>query len=257
MNRELPPAYRRLRELTNARIALGTAGSSLGTRELLAFQYDWARARDAVYYELDFGALKARIEELGYPCAEVASAADSREIYLRRPDLGRQLAEGENQRLEGMEGAPWDVSIVVTDGLSGLAVAENAVPLIQAFGRLAAGEGLSLAPIVLARQGRVAIGDPIGAGLGAKLVVVLIGERPGLSAADSLGAYLTYGPRPGITDAERNCLSNIRDGGQAPEVAANTMMYLVKGALRVGLTGVSLKDESQLLEQGEPGIEGY
>lgn len=251
MNRDLPPAYRRLRELTNARIALETAGSSLGTTELLAFQYDWARARDAVYYELDFGALAERIGELGYPWVEVASAADSRELYLRRPDLGRQLAEGEHERLEAMKGAsPWDVSIVVTDGLSGVAVAENAVPLIEAFGALVAREGLSLAPIVLARQGRVAVGDPIGASLGAKLVIVLIGERPGLSAADSLGAYLTHGPRPGVTDAQRNCLSNIRGGGQSPVEAANTMTYLVKRALQLGLTGVALKDESQLLEQG-------
>ncbi len=250
MNRELPPAYRRLRELTNARIALETAGSSLGTSELLAFQHDWARARDAVYYELDFEALAGRIRELGYPCVEVASAAASRAIYLRRPDLGRQLAEGEQKRLEAMADAAPDVGIVVADGLSGVAVAEHAVPLIRAYGALASAEGLSLAPIVLARQGRVAIGDPIGACLGARLVIVLIGERPGLSAADSLGAYLTHGPRPGITDAERNCLSNIRQGGQSPEDAANTMNYLVKRALQLGLTGVGLKDESQLLEQG-------
>jgi len=248
MSDAIPTTYRRLRELTDARLALGTSGSSLATSEWLAFQYDWARARDAVYYELDFEALSQRIRDTGREVVKVDSAAPSREVYLRRPDLGRQLADESAAQLTHVDSEAPDVAVVVADGLSGWAVDENALSVIDALAERSERAGWSWAPVVLVSQGRVAVGDPIGAHLGARMTVLLIGERPGLSAADSLGAYLTYDPRPGRTDAERNCVSNIRAAGQTAASAADTISYLIDRAFTAGQTGVGLKDQTAVLE---------
>lgn len=244
---DLPAAYSRLRGLTDARVALDTTGSSLTTSELLAFQYDWAQARDAVHFAVDFPTLAQQMNAAGFETVHVTSAASSRPVYLRRPDLGRRLSDDGAARLAPLEGSAPDICVVVADGLSGLAVAEHSVELMRVFSQRAEREGWRVSPVVLAEQGRVAIGDPIGSALDARLTVMIIGERPGLSAADSLGAYITYAPAPGRTDAERNCISNIRPGGQSPEAAADTMTYLIRHALAQQLTGVGLKDQSHTL----------
>ncbi|MCE1236667.1 MAG: ethanolamine ammonia-lyase subunit EutC [Hyphomicrobiales bacterium] len=224
-----------LKRATRARIGIGRAGDGLPTGELLAFQMAHARARDAVHGRVDFDAIAAAFPDR--TVVRVASAAGDRAIYLRRPDLGRRLGEGEAERLPK---GPFDVVFVVADGLSAAAVEAQAVATLTAtFPRLA---GLSIGPIVLASQARVALGDEIGAAMGARLVVALIGERPGLSAADSLGAYLTFDPKPGRLDSERNCLSNIHGHGLSPEAAAGKLAWLVREALRRGLTGIDLKE---------------
>jgi ethanolamine ammonia-lyase small subunit len=244
MSQPAPPdPWASLRVLTDARIALGRAGASLPTREVLAFALDHARARDAVHLDFDAEGLAARIEALGLATRLVASAAPDRPTYLRRPDLGRRLSGESAARLDGA--APGaDVAIVVADGLSSAAVHAHAAPLIAALLPHVAANGWRLAEVVLARQGRVALGDEIGERLGARLVVVLIGERPGLSSPDSLGAYITFSPRVGRTDAERNCVSNIRPAGLSYQDAAFRIAWLARAALRLGLTGVALKDDS-------------
>ena len=223
-----------LKSFTPARVALGRSGHSLPTAELLRFSLDHARARDAVYNPLDPASL-------GIPHVLLHSAAQDRATYLRRPDLGRRLAECRLDR------GDYDAAIVIADGLSAPAVHRHAVPLLRA---LRLGDDWRLAPLTVVLQGRVAIGDEIGQRLGARMVVVLIGERPGLSAADSLGIYLTYDPRPGRTDAERNCISNIRDDGLKPPLATARALWLIDAALTRGLTGVGLKDESDLALTG-------
>jgi ethanolamine ammonia-lyase small subunit len=246
MSQPAPPdPWASLRVLTDARIALGRAGASLPTREVLAFALDHARARDAVHLDFDAEGLAARIEALGLATRLVASAAPDRPTYLRRPDLGRRLSGESAARLDGA--APGaDVAIVVADGLSSAAVHAHAAPLIAALLPHVAANGWRLAEVVLARQGRVALGDEIGERLGARLVVVLIGERPGLSSPDSLGAYITFSPRVGRTDAERNCVSNIRPAGLSYQDAAFRIAWLARAALWLGLTGVALKDDSGL-----------
>lgn len=244
MSDERPTVYRELRQLTDARLALETTGSSLATPEWLRFQYDWARARDAVYYELDWDALEERFRQIGFEAIQAASAAPSREVYLRRPDLGRQLDDVSEHRLKQVGGSRPDIAVVVADGLSGRGVDETAVPVTEALAEHAAQAGWTMAPVVLVSQGRVAVGDPVGAALGARMTVLLIGERPGLSAADSLGAYLTCEPKVGRTDAERNCVSNIRSGGQTIAQAAETISNLIAAAFTAGYTGVALKDQT-------------
>jgi len=240
-----------LRELTAARIALGSAGASLPTARQLEFQADHARARDAVHAALDTGALADRLALAGCDVIRVHSAAADRVTYLQRPDLGRRLDDYGRARLAEAAGGPYDAAFVVADGLSALAVQRHAAPLLaNVVDRLRRAEW-RLAPVVVARQGRVAIGDEIGALLGAGLVAVLIGERPGLSAPDSLGVYLTHDPRPGRVDAERNCISNIRPEGLSYAAAAHTLVWLMTEARRRGLTGVSLRDESPALPAPE------
>lgn len=234
-------AFVRLREFTTARVALGCAGVSVPTKALLAFQLDHARARDAVYAELDIAAMGLA---KGFRVAR--SAARDRAVYLRRPDLGRMLEEKSRAELAdfGAAGGPVPVAYVVADGLSALAVHRHAAALLDLATAAKAG------PVVVARQARVAIGDEIGELLGADLVVVLIGERPGLSAPDSLGVYLTWRPRVGRTDAERNCISNIRAEGLSYEMAAHKLVYLMTEARRRGLSGVELKEAAGSLGQG-------
>lgn len=238
----LPDPWSRLRDLTSARIALGRTGSSLPTRELLDFQRAHAQARDAVQQPFDAASLAAEISQLGFATIVAESAAPDRKTYLTRPDLGRRLAPESQSRLAACKASP-DVALIVSDGLSAPAAQRQTAPLLIAFAPLLRREGWNLAPVVVVGHGRVAIEDEIGLLLGAKAAVILLGERPGLSSPDSLGAYLVYDPRPGRTDAERNCISNIRPEGLAPEAAAEAIHYLLGEALRRRLSGIALKDE--------------
>jgi len=226
-----------LKSLTPARIGIGRAGSGLPTGELLAFGLAHARARDAVHAKLDVEGMVLQLK--GFETQVVKSRAQDRETYLRRPDLGRRLSNEVH-----LNKTQSQIALVIADGLSALAVQRHAPPLLRALAALAP-QRWAGAPAVVALQGRVALGDDIGERLGAQLAVVLIGERPGLSSPDSLGAYLTYAPHVGRTDAERNCVSNIRPEGLGYEAAARRIDWLVAAALARGLTGIGLKDESQ------------
>lgn len=232
-----------LRRFTQARIALGRVGSSLPTDEVLRFGLAHAAARDAVHQPLDFPQLESDLAAGGYTCRRLRSRAPDRHTYLLRPDLGRRLAEGSRAALAGAASDACDLAFVIADGLSAFAVQRHAVPLLAAVG-----PGLApawrIAPIVLVEQGRVAVADEIGELLAARLVVLLIGERPGLSSPDSLGCYLTYAPRVGRTDADRNCISNIRPEGLAYPDAAPRLVWLLGEALRLQLTGVALIEPS-------------
>lgn len=233
-----------LADRTMARIGRGRSGASLPTREVLAFDLAHALARDAVLARVDRATLAGALAKLDLATIDVESEAVERQAYLRRPDAGRRLSAASAQRL--LEVAPdrCDVAIMIGDGLSAAAVDAHAAALVAAFVRLARERGLTLGPVALAEGARVALGDVVGTALRARLAVVLIGERPGLSAADSLGVYLTYDPSPGRNDAERNCISNIRPEGLPPQLAARKLMWLIDAALGRRLTGVNLKDES-------------
>lgn len=231
--------WSRWRSATRARIGLGRSGDGLPTPALLEFQAAHGRARDAVHGAADFAALADALAPL--PSLAVHSQAPDRATYLRRPDLGRRLDPASLPLLDAAR-SDWDVAFVIADGLSARAIEHHAVPLLQACrARL---DGWRIAPIVLAAQARVALGDEIGERLGASCVAVLIGERPGLSVADSLGAYLTWAPQPGRSDAQRNCISNIRPEGLGYVEAARRLWWLCAEARRLGLTGVALKDNS-------------
>jgi ethanolamine ammonia-lyase small subunit len=236
----------RLRALTPARVGLGRTGVSQRTSTLLAFQWAHAQARDAVHAQLEATALAASLREMaGGDVMRLHSMAGDRATYLQRPDLGRRLDERSRTALIDAARGPYDLSLVVADGLSALAVERHAVPLLWAL--LPQVEQWRLAPLCLVEQGRVAIGDEIGAALGVQACVVLSGERPGLSSPESLGVYLTWQPRVGRTDAERNCISNIRaDGLSYVQAAAHLTAYL-REAFRRKLTGVALKDEAPQL----------
>ena len=224
-----------LRASTPARIALGRAGASLPTREVLGFGLAHAKARDAVHDALDVDKLLRELRD--HNPVSVRSAAGDRATYLTRPDLGRKLASP----LSGSA----EIVIAIEDGLSAVAVQTHAVPLLNELKKLS--EKWRNAAVVVATQGRVALGDEIGERMKAKLVVVMIGERPGLTSPDSLGVYLTYNPRVGRTDAERNCISNIRPQGLGYVEAARRLDWLASAALARGLTGIGLKDGSGLL----------
>jgi ethanolamine ammonia-lyase small subunit len=249
-NRRAPPGLRDLRALTQARIALGTHGAGLPTAAALAFGLDHARAREAVWTPLDPGAIRDALAAQGLESVEVRSAAADRAEYLRRPDRGRALAPGAAEVLTAASGG-CDVALVIADGLSATAVALNAVPAAAALARRIRGAGWRLAPVVVASQGRVALGDPIGAALGARCVVMLIGERPGLSASDSLGCYITFAPEPGLPDSRRNCLSNIRQDGLPVEAATAQMEALMRAMFAQGTSGVGLRREALPGPQGE------
>jgi len=241
-----------LRRLTPARIALGHTGSSQRTRDQLDFQLAHARARDAVRQALDVAATKTMLEAAwpdGQPVLLLNSAAADRHVYLQRPDLGRRLDAASRDMLGTMrgpesQGGP-DLAIVLADGLSSRAIAQNAAPFLQALHARLANEPWRLAPLTIVEQGRVAIGDEIGELLGAKMVLVLIGERPGLSSPDSMGLYLTWAPRVGLTDERRNCISNVRPAGLGYAEAAAKLHYLLIEARRRQLSGVALKDETE------------
>ena len=248
--------WRDLRRFTDARIGLGRAGISLPTSEMLAFQLSHAQARDAVNFPLDIGEMTKSLSTINGLCnagkpLNVQSEAADRVTYLQRPDLGRKLNEaGRNTLLNTMQSsaqAQYDLAIVVVDGLSSLAVQKNAAPFITELLKQLPTEPspYKIAPITLVMQGRVAIGDDIGELLNAQVVMVLIGERPGLSSPDSLGLYLTWAPKTGLNDACRNCISNIRPAGLSYFEAARRAVYLLQEAKKCGLTGVNLKDRTQ------------
>jgi len=232
-----------LRELTPARVGLGRSGASLPTDALLAFTLDHARARDAVHTALDASHLVVGLAGLGLPVGEVSSQARNRRDYLRRPDLGRMLDADSRRALEQQSGAN-EVVIVVGDGLSPAAVNVHAVELVRHLAPRLTEVGIQVGHVAVASGARVALGDEIGAVLGARMVVMLIGERPGLSAPDSLGAYLTFAPRIGLTDEKRNCVSNIHGAGLSYDDAAFKIVWLVREGIARGITGVALKDES-------------
>ena len=249
-----PDPWADLRRHTPARIALGRSGNSLPTAEVLRFSAAHAQARDAVHQALDGPALAAAFKAEGWATLAVASRAASRDNYLRRPDLGRRLNDDSVALMQAAAtlldagGGPVacnapDLALVVGDGLSARASQAHAVQTLQHL-RDALGGVLRLSPVVIATQARVALADEIGALLQARAVLILLGERPGLSSPDSLGAYLTYAPRLGRTDAERNCVSNIRPGGLACDAAAARIAWLLREALRRRLSGVALKDDS-------------
>ncbi|MGQ0671629.1 MAG: ethanolamine ammonia-lyase subunit EutC [Hyphomicrobium sp.] len=249
-----------LRRFTPARIALGRSGTSLPTAPHLDFQLAHARARKAVHHELDAGALRKTLEAKGHSVLVLDSAAETRPIYLQRPDMGRRLAHVSRLALAA-HGAPpmtCDVAIVIGDGLSAMAIEQNAVPFLDHIQPVIERERWSLAPLIVVRQARVAIGDEIGEILGAGLVVVLIGERPGLSSPDSMGIYMTLNPRRGMTDETRNCISNVRREGLSFEEAAHKLHYLMGEARRRQVSGVLLKDEAEGLPRAAlPGASNF
>ncbi|MDB5980632.1 MAG: ethanolamine ammonia-lyase, light chain [Pseudomonas sp.] len=247
-DKELNP-WLDLRRLTPARIALGRTGTSLPTSAQLDFQYAHAQARDAVHLPFDHTGLRAQLAERGRETLLLHSAAADRHSYLQRPDLGRRLNQASAQRLHDYAQAHpggVDLAIVVADGLSSLAVHRHTLPFLDRLEEHIAAEGWSVSPVILVEQGRVAVADEVGELLGAKMVVILIGERPGLSSPDSLGLYFTYAPKIGLTDAYRNCISNVRLEGLSYGMAAHRLLYLMREACRRQLSGVNLKDETQL-----------
>lgn len=265
-----PTPWDALRQFTDARIALGRAGVSQPTAAHLAFQLAHAQARDAVHLPLDASGVAASLESLGLRTLLLHSQATDRAVYLQRPDLGRRLdapslqtlaqwratghqnGSAQNGTAKAVIDAAFDLAFVVVDGLSALAIHQNAVPLVSAMlKRLQADatQTWSIAPVAVVEQGRVAVGDEVSAQLNARMVVVLIGERPGLSSSDSLGLYLTWAPAPGKTDAQRNCISNVRPAGLSVEAAAQTLHRLLNQARLKQLTGVGLKDGEDRLNR--------
>lgn len=240
--------WEKLRQYTPARIALGRAGVSLPTAPHLAFQLAHARARDAVHHELDAEMLSAALTRRGHEAIVLHSAASNRLMYLQRPDKGRRLDPASCAILEkrvGMGSQGYDIAFVIGDGLSALAIEENASPFLEQMASRLADGSWRLAPIVIVKEARVAIGDEIGELLGAEIVAILIGERPGLSSPDSMGIYMTYKPRVGLTDEARNCISNVRREGLSHDAAAHKLHYLMTESRRRRLSGVHLKDESE------------
>lgn len=235
-----------LKRLTQARVMLGRFGAGLPTQASQAFLLDHARARQAVWSEVDWSALTNSLADLPLKLISVESQAQDRGVYVRRPDLGRRLSDASMQRLAGLQHGG-DVVIIVGDGLSASAIDSNAAPLLRALTPRLGARRLKLAPIVLAAQARVALGDAVGEALGAKLSIMLIGERPGLSAADSVGAYLTYAPKSGTSDSRRNCISNIRSGGLSIDAAADAITALAMDMMTTATSGVGLKDALERL----------
>jgi ethanolamine ammonia-lyase small subunit len=235
-----------LKEFTAARIGLGRAGASIPIKQSLAFNLAHAHARDAVYSELAVEQLSEDLQQFGLHVLQLHSQAAYREQYLQRPDLGRQLNDESVELLDDYKAKSYDIVIVIADGLSATAINNNTIGLLKILiPQLDAG-GLKLAPICLTKQGRVALADHIGSQLNAKLSIILIGERPGLSAFDSMGAYLTYGPHPGLTDESRNCISNIRVHGMSFKQASKKIFYLAQEAFKRKLSGIGLKDNTGL-----------
>jgi ethanolamine ammonia-lyase small subunit len=244
-----PNPWSQLRTLTSARIALGHAGTSLPTAAQLDFQFAHAQARDAVHLPFDHAALAEGLVSRGREVLTLHSSATDRNVYLQRPDLGRRLsAESAQQLRDYAQSRPqgFDLALVVADGLSSLAVQRHSPAMLERIDELAAAQGWSLAPVVLVEQGRVAVADEVAERLNARMVVILIGERPGLSSPDSLGLYFTFAPRVGLNDAARNCISNIRLEGMSYAMAAHKLLYLMREAWRRQLSGVSLKDDARL-----------
>ncbi|MFL6814909.1 MAG: ethanolamine ammonia-lyase subunit EutC [Bradyrhizobium sp.] len=241
-----------LRNLTPARVGLGRAGASLPTEALLDFTLDHARARDAVHAYFDVPGINSGLNELGLEAIEVCSRARDRKQYLRRPDLGRMLDQASKYLLEGDNGSGCQVAVVIGDGLSPRGVNVHAIELLHSLIPRLAIDGIEIGRALVASGARVGLGDEVGEILGARMMVMLIGERPGLSTSNSLGAYLTFAPKVGRTDAERNCVSNIHGAGLGYEEAAFRIAWLIREGLAREATGVALKDESG--EQRSPAI---
>jgi ethanolamine ammonia-lyase small subunit len=241
-------AWNKLRKHTSARIALGRSGTSLPTKPHLEFQLAHARARDAVHHALDAEAFEESLRSRGLETFLLHSAADGRAMYLQRPDKGRRLDAKSRASLEAFPrpAKPYDVAFVIGDGLSALAIEENAASFLDAV-LPTLKDDWHIAPFCIVKEARVAVGDEVGEVLGAKLVVVMIGERPGLSSPDSMGIYMTLSPRVGLTDESRNCISNIRPQGLSYEQAAYKLHYLMREARKRGISGVNLKDEAEAL----------
>ncbi len=259
----VPNPWHELRAFTPARIALGRAGISLPTAPQLAFQLAHAQARDAVHRPLDVHALCTELTTLGLATLPLQSAAADRAAYLQRPDRGRQLDPDSRRQLQAWRAAQQaagqpaaDVALVLADGLSSLALQRHAVPVLTALVPLL-GAGWTLAPVAVVEQGRVAIGDDVGEALGAQMVVVLIGERPGLSSPDSLGLYITWSPRVGLSDAQRNCISNVRPEGLPAADAARRLAHLLQTARQRQISGVALKDDSEVLVAAPSALPGF
>ena len=238
-----------LRELTPARVGLGRVGASIPTVALLEFALDHARARDAVHAAFDISGLISRLGDLGLPAVEVRSRVRDRGDYLRRPDLGRMLDPASQHLLVSGAGGPCRLAIVVGDGLSPSAVNAHATELVRSLMPRLAADGIEIGYAAVASGARVALGDEIGGILGARMLLMLIGERPGLSAPDSLGAYLTFAPGADVTDAERNCVSNIHRAGLGYDEAAYRIAWLIREGLAREITGVALKDESGIIHR--------
>lgn len=242
-----PDPWQSLKTYTDARIALGHTGGAIPLKEVLQFKLAFAHAKDAVYSHLDWPKLEQRLERLAFPYLKLHSRAVSRSVYLQRPDFGRSLNDASAERLKEIPATETDIAIVLADGLSAMAINQHALSLVQRLFPLLQKTNYRVAPITVVEQGRVAIGDEIGHLLQAKLVIVLIGERPGLSSPYSMGAYLTYAPQPGLTDERRNCISNIRPEGLPYEMACQKLFYLIQESLRLKLSGVDLKDNTTTL----------
>jgi ethanolamine ammonia-lyase small subunit len=250
----IPDPWSQLRQHTSARIALGRAGGSLPTAELLAFAADHADARDAVYSELDVGALTNSLLPMGLPVLPLRSRAEDRETYLKRPDLGRRLDAESAAAVPASVTAGVDVALIVGDGLSAVAAQRHAATVLTHLIPLLQNRRFSLSPLCIVTQARVGAQDEIGSLLHARAAVILIGERPGLGSADSLGAYLIHDPAIGKTDAQRNCVSNIRPGQLDPPAAAHALAWLIEQSLLRQISGVDLKDdrEPSMLTSGGP-----
>lgn len=233
--------WQSLKAFTAARIALGHAGVSVPTTPMLEFRLAHAHARDAVYSSMNIDVLFNQLVTQGHKPIIVQSQALSRAQYLQRPDLGRLPGRDDLEQIEKYK-SEFDIAIILADGLSATSINEHSMPLLSLLIEALKSQRYSVAPIVLAQQARVAIADPIAFKLGAKLSIILIGERPGLSAADSLGAYITFAPRPGLTDECRNCVSNIRPGGLRYADAADKILFLVEACLKRKLSGVAVKE---------------
>lgn len=244
-----------LRSFTAARIAIGRAGGSAPTRSVLDFRLDHARARDAVLTVFEPEALNADLQPLGVETMLLESEAHDRAEYLQRPDKGRRLSAESRAKLAGSlaDSAP-DLVIILSDGLSTTAAMTQTRPTLEAFLPMLDATGWRVAPLLIVRHARVAIQDEIGGLLAAKLSLILLGERPGLGTSDSLGAYFTYNPIPGKSDADRNCVSNIRPAGLAPALAAAKLHALLTASRERALSGVNLKDDTGLLSPPPPAI---
>ena len=247
-----PDPWRGLTRFTPARIGLGRAGGSIPTQPLLDFQLAHARARDAAWRDLDADTAQAALTARGFEVLQLHSAAPDRRSFIQRPDLGRILSPEAKALLQdnAHAGDPFDAVFVVADGLSALAAERHAPALLGHIVPRLADARWRLGPVCLVRQGRVAVGDEIGALLLAALTVMLIGERPGLSSPDSLGIYLTWDPVPGRSNAERNCISNVRPEGLSYALAAHKLFYLMTQARRRKLSGVELKEDAPALSAG-------
>jgi len=245
----IPDSWGKLKAFTNARIALGRTGVTTPLKEVLDFKLCHAHARDAVFSLLNIDELVTSLQQFQLPVIIVNSKAKDRIVYLQRPDHGRKPDDESRDKLKNEKENGFNVVIVIADGLSATAINKHAVPVLERLISLLKRSGLSIAPLIVAQQARVAIADEIGSILNSTLSLILIGERPGLSSPDSLGAYITYQPLPGLTDESRNCVSNIRPEGLTYDAAAEKIAKLINASLQLKLSGILLKDDLQQLHQ--------